>query len=461
VSSFEDLDLVILKGLISDKDKATSFVYENADAKLFSPDVWAFANIAMSYIRTYKEVPTLQAICDKLKKDGKERAIDGIKNIWSKLESTEMLPQEFAFNVDKLKDRYRERELSSLKERLTGANAETAVKDIQSTLQKIQQSKNVQTFENKSVRDYLPTFTEKFKSKRDNPNFEHGLKTGFSYIDIATNGLREADFILCAGSSGAGKSILMNSLSTSIWLGENKITDTTFKKGADCIYFSLEMPYEDCFFRFLSGLAGVPSRSIENAKLTKEEFGKIKQALDFIKRYPYDFKIVDLSDPNCNDLDVVLEEDGKHYDLITVDYLNIMQSNSGKQESDHLMQGAISYELRMLARKHKSIMLTGNQLNRATGGGEKIGLHRLSRAGQIATNCTLIMQIEDRENESKYSDMSIHIIKNRRGAKGSFSMLKNLACSTLTDIPVEEDDFNKNEFTDLEDISEDVDGLDF
>lgn len=459
MSNFEELDLTILKGLVSDREKALSFVNENPDGKLFSPDVWNFANLTLSYIRTYKDVPTLQAICLKLK--GKESAIDSVKNIWNKLESTEYLSQEFAFNVDRMRERYQTREILSLKERLEDASGEDAVGEIQRSLQNIKATKGINTFENKSVKEYLPIFAEKFKAKRDNPNLQTGIKTGFSFIDYATNSLQLQDMVLVAGGTGSGKSVLLNSLSVNIWMGQNKIDDTEFKDGHSCIFFSLEMPYHACYIRFLSCLAEVPSRNIENASLTKAEYDRVKKALDFIKNYPYEFRIIDLTDPSSNDLDAVINGLNKHYDLITVDYLNIMRSNSGKEDSDHLTQGAISYELKNLGRKHDSIMLTGNQINRATGT-EKIGLHRISRAAQISTNCTLIMLLEDRENESRHSDMSIHIIKNRRGPQGAFKLLKNMACSSLKDIEIDkEGGDSEDQFTDLDDISCKMEDMDF
>lgn len=458
MSSYEDLDLVVLKALTFDKEKALNFTHENTDAKLFSPEVWNFAHLVVSYIKAYKDVPTLQVLCEKNK--DKAAIVEKIKDIWNRLESTEYLPQEHGFYIDKIKERFKERQLNNLKKKLENSSTENAVAELHSTLKSIKHSADIQTFENKSIREYLPTFVEKYKHRRENPNEERGVMTGYTSFDFATNGLREADFVLVAGPTGGGKSILLNALGTNIWKGKNKITDSKFSNGKDLIYFSLEMPYEDCFNRFLAGLAGVSSRDIENATLSKDDFGKVKQALEFIKNYPYEFRIVDLSDPNCNDLDAVLEESGKHYDVVVVDYLNIMRSNSGKEDSDHLMQGAISYELRMLVRKHKSIMITGNQLNTHTNG-EKIGVHRLGRARQISTNCTHILQIEERENEVRHSDMAIHFIKNRRGPKLAFSLLKNLACCRLDDVPVEREDAYNTKFTDLEDISDDVEGLDF
>ncbi len=464
MSSIEDLDLVILKGITSNKEKAISFVHEFNDAKLFSPETWNFANQVISYIKNYKELPTLQVLCEKLK--GKEVAIETTKKIWSRLESTEFLPQEFSFNLEKLQERYQQREIRKLQEELADLPPQKAVERMQATLQSIRNSAGTSTFENKSVREYLPTFVENFNSRKENPDFQQGIKTGYSFIDYATNGLREADYLLICGESGHGKSLVMQNIAIQVWMQEHKLTDTSFRGGKNIIYFSLEMPYEDCFNRLISRLSGVPSRSIESAKLTREESKKVKEALDFIKRYPYEFKIVDMEHARCNYLKKVIEEDHVKYDMLFSDYIGIMSPNNKTEEADWLKQNAVSQELRQIGRNKKIPVCSALQLNRKSDGksaADQIGLHRLARSNSIATHCTCIIQLENRENENNYADISLHIIKNRRGPKTSGKLLRNLNCCAVLDNPTEmsnEAGMEDAQFTDLEDISEDMEDLD-
>ena len=55
----------------------------------------------------------------------------------------------------------------------------------------------------------------------------------------------------------------------------NTIESNTFVPGKNIVYFSLEMPYENCFNRLLSSLSGVPYKKIENAKCNKEEISHL------------------------------------------------------------------------------------------------------------------------------------------------------------------------------------------
>src|SRR5678815_5686154 len=81
-----DLDLVILKTLVTNKKHALDFANE-CDTKLFSTETWNFANLAVGYIRTYKELPTQRVMVEKLSKGGNDKLIDYVKKVWGQLDT--------------------------------------------------------------------------------------------------------------------------------------------------------------------------------------------------------------------------------------------------------------------------------------------------------------------------------------------------------------------------------------
>ncbi len=279
--------------------------------------------------------------------------------------------------------------------------------------------------------------------------------------------------MIVAGESGFGKSLLLKNIAIQTWLQADSISNKIeLTNGKNIIYFSLEMPYEDCFNRLISRLSGVPSRAIENAQLSREDFEKVKVCLDFIDKYPYKFKIVDITEACANDIESILLESGEEYDAIFIDYLGIMKTNDKTDDQDWLKQGIIAFETRAIARKYKVPMFSAVQLNRKAASGkskdssDNIGLSRLARSGTIATHATHVIQIENRDNEENRSDFIYHIIKNRKGPKGKGSLIKNLSCATLIDIlerneSVENTDANQydNYFKDQDDISEKIEDL--
>jgi len=473
--SFNPLDLVVLKSIVTNKNHALDFANDN-DAKIFSPETWNFANTIISYVRTYKEIPTLRVITEKLSKGKNDKLIENIKTIWAELDNIQINDNEYKHDLEKIKSRFAEKQLMAANETLSklepgSVDVNKSVLDLQKTIQTIKSLNKEKSFEVKNVKDYLPTFVDKFNAKKNNPKADRGLMSKYSFFDFATNGLKPADFVIVCGESGFGKSLLLQNLGCQMWLQDNKISflnnQGEFSPGKNIIYFSLEMPYEDCFNRLLSRLSGVPSRKIENADLSKEEFARVKCCLDFIKNYPYNFKIVDIADACANDLENILIDTGEDFDAIFIDYLGIMETNEKhSEEQDWLKQGIVSYQIRAIARKYKKPILSAAQLNRKAknkDSSENIGLSRLARSATIATHATHVLQIESRDKEEMHCDMIVHFIKNRKGPKGKGILIKDLACATLLNKEEDEKESNtytgNDNFADQDDISAKVENL--
>lgn len=444
--SFNELDLSVLKAITTNKKHALDFVDE-CDAKLFGPEVWNFANVVVGYVRNYKELPTLRVITDRLAKGNNDKLVDNIRKIWESLDRINYNDREYRYDLEKLKKRFAEKQISTIKDNFAKMEAGTmdiskAVAEMQNTVRTIQTLNQPKSYDRRTIKEALPAFVDKFNAKRKNPKIDEGLKVGYSFFDYATNGVKPADFVIIAGESGFGKSLLLNNMGVQTWMQENTLDTTEFKPGKNIIYFSLEMPYDDCFNRLLSRLSGVPSRRIDNADLDSDEFQKVKRAMDFINRYPYHFEIVDIADACANDLEMILADTQFDVDAIFVDYLGIMKPNEHSDEADWLKQGIIAYETRAIARRHKLPIFSAVQLNRKNSGkdsSESIGLSRLARSATIATHATTIIQIENRPFEENHPDFIYHIIKNRKGPKGKGKLIKNLSCATLLDEKMDED----------------------
>jgi replicative DNA helicase len=468
--SYDPLDLAILKTITSNKNYGLDFA-NNCETKIFSPEVWNFANLVVGYLKTHHEVPTLRVLTEKLSKGNNRSLSKCVQDIWTAMDTITYDEREYKHDLIKLKNRYAEQELSRLATKLSKAketddklNVKDCLSDIQKTVFNVRSLDALKTYERKTLKEALPAFVERFNAKRNNPSFETGLKTGYAFLDYSTNGFKPADFILIAGESGFGKSMFLNNIAVQVWMQQNTLDSTEFSAGKNIIYFSLEMPFEDCFNRLISRLSGVPSRRIENATTTKEQFLKIKAALDFIDRYPYQFRIVDIANASANDLEAILADNTDDLDAIFIDYLGIMQPNESKEEQDWLKQGIIAYETRSIGRKYSLPIFSAVQLNRKSpnkDSSENIGLGRLARSNTIATHATTVVQIENRVNEEQYPDFLYHVIKSRKGIKGKGKLIKNFACATLIETEPNknfEEEIN-NQFIDIDDITEEAEEL--
>jgi replicative DNA helicase len=465
-----ELDLVVLKTLLNNKKHALDFASEG-DPKIFSPDVWNFAQVILGYIKTYKDLPTLKVVVERLSKGNNDKLVETIKNIWSEIDHVSHDDREYKHNLEKIKKRFAEKQIKSAQESLAKFDPSTmdiskAVKEMQQTVQTIKSLNQVRAYDRKTLKEAIPIFKEEYNAKIENPNFDTGIKTGYSYLDHATDGLRPGELVLIGGESGGGKSMLLMNIAVQMWLQQNTLDtpEDSFGPGNSVLYFSLEMPFRPCLNRVLARLSGNPSKLIRNAKLDSDQAEKLKKSLRFIKKYPYEFEIVDIPrGATMEQLEIIFEEAKAHYDpkIIVIDYLGLMEYDGGKEMDDWLKLGKISEKIHEFARVHNRTVLSAVQLNRTKGAKDedKIGLHRVGRSALILTNANIAIQIESRQNEKQYPDMRYHIIKNRDGELGNGVLIKNLSCGTLLDSKVEEDD-TTFEMRDPDDISDKIDLLD-
>jgi replicative DNA helicase len=464
-----DLDLVILKTLVTNKKHALDFVNE-CDTKLFGPDVFHFANLATGYIRTYKDLPTQRVMVEKLGKGKNDKLIEHVNKIWGQLDGLQYNDREYKHDLETMKKRFAEKQLSGMKDQLGklepgSMDIEKTISDMNKTIQSIKSLHQVKAYDRKTLKQAVPIFREEYNAKMEDPNFDKGIKTGYSYLDNVTDGLRPGELILIGGESGAGKSMLLMNMAIQIWLQENTIDMVdNFKPGNSVLYFSLEMPFKPCLNRVLSRLSGNPSKKIRNATLNVDEAAKLKKALKFINNYPCEFEIVDIPrGATMESMELIFEEAKAYYDpkIVVIDYLGLMDYDGADME-DWLKLGKIAEKIHEFARVHGCIVLSAIQLNRGKGGKdteEKIGLHRIGRSALIMQNANIGVQIETRPNEKSFPDMNYHLIKNRDGELGKGKLIKNLAAGTLIDEKTDEDP-TTFEMKDPDDISEKIELLD-
>lgn len=467
----QNLDLSILKTLVTNKKHALDFVNES-DVKLFGPDVFHFAHLATGYIKTYKELPTQRVMVEKLGKGKNDKMIEHVNKIWGQLNAFDYNEREYQHDLEKLKNRFAEREIIATAEKLSkqepgSMDINKALLDMNKSVQSIKSLHQKKAYHRSTLKDAVPAFREEYNAKMEDPNFDKGIRTFYSYLDNVTDGARPGELWLIGGESGAGKSMFLMNMALQMWLQNNTVDMTqNFGPGHSVLYFSLEMPFKPCLNRVLSRLSGNPSKKIRNATLNQDEAAKLKTALKFIQNYPHQFEIVDIPrGATMESMELIFEEAMAYYrpDIVVIDYLGLMDYDAGgKEMEDWLKLGKISEKIHEFARVHNVTVLSAIQLNRGKGGKdaeEKIGLHRIGRSALIMQNANIGIQIETRPNEKSFPDMYYHLIKNRDGELGKGKLIKNLSAGTLLDDKIDEDP-TTFEMRDPDDISEKIALLD-
>lgn len=425
-------DLRIMKGLLTEPKFAQEFSAGYGDW-LFTNGSRKVAGAILDHLKQYRTPPTYR-ILQELVPDGAP--------VLQAIQQTNLEPGELAWDLDKAKGRYRKTETLKLRTALDGApeDIQKEIRRYQEGLARLEPSYQ-KTFTRQTVAEYADTFLENYVAKMNNSELAKGIMTGYTDLDFVTNGFIPGDLILIGGETNAGKSQFLSNIAVQMWIQGNQIEDTVFTKGYNVLFLSLEMPFEICFRRFLAKVADVPNYSIRDAVLNKSEAESVKKALDFLKRYPARFDIVDVPRGlTLSALEGIIKDSLSSYqpDIIIIDYLGLMESLDVEGD-DWLKLGHIAAGLHELMRVYKAVGVTAAQLNRIAPTAKKkeeiVGNHRFGRSSHMAHHCTHCLILETGPDSDKLSTLPIHLTKNREGEKITFSVTKKLENSSLVNIP--------------------------
>jgi len=432
----DDQDLRIIKNILEDKSSASEFA-RSFDESMFVGSSKKIMRDILSYISVYKTPPTKRVLLDSVEKDNS--LFNEYSYVLSCLDNIEVHPNEFKYDLDKVCNRHKEYATLNFKKSIQSLKDPTQVQEVARSYNKELEkaSYKKQTHIQKPISKFLDEFKKDYNSKFHNKDQAQGILTQYKYLDYITNGLQPAEMVIVGGETGAGKSQLLNNLAVQLWMQGNTVNDReSFKKGYNVLYFSLEMPYKQCFNRTVSRISQLELYGIRDANLSPVEVQDLYKACEFIEAYPYQFEIVDIPrGVTVEDIEERYLEAKEKFnpDIIVVDYLGLLEDKDAPGD-DWLKLGYIAGKLHELSRVYGVSMLTAVQLNRlAKNSDNRIGLHRFGRSSLIATHATLCLQIETRPDEHQFGDMVVHIIKNRNGALGHFSLKRDFSRSLLLD----------------------------
>ena len=439
----EEQDVRLLKAFVSD-DQAARKILNTYDKNLFVGDSKLFADKAVEYFKVYNQLPTKRVLLEGVHGD----SFDKIEHVWNEIDKIDYVSSEFNYDFEKVKNRFSKQELINLKSHLDNAdlsdgNIEKVLSDAKRNLDKVEKIKkgNNQSYVQRTLKDYMPEFRNDFINKVKNPELGKGVLTGYSYLDYVTNGLSPSDMCIISGDTGSGKSMFLNNMAVQMWMQGNTIQQRdNFSEGYDVLYFSLEMPFNQCARRTIARMSSVSTYALRDCQITdQDQLNRIAHASNFTRKYNKEFEIVDVargvSIQQIEDRYLESIAKGLNPKVVVIDYLGLME-DPDENGDDWLKLAKIAGKLHEFARMYGVVLLTAVQLNRpkTRDPGDTIGLHRIGRSSGIMHHATLGLQIETRTDEDTYSDFIYHIIKNRNGERGSHTIKKNFQTATLIDL---------------------------
>lgn len=262
-----------------------------------------------------------------------------------------------------------------------------------------------------------------------NPSSLTGITTGFRDLDRYLSGLQNSDFILLAARPSVGKTAL----------GIN-IAVNAAKAGKKVGVFSLEMSKRQITQRIVSMISMVNLSDIIAGKLEEEEWNQLLNKMEDIKNL--DIFIDDTASISLTELRAKAkrkkQEEG--LDLIMIDYLQLMTTDSSRVENRQQEISTISRGLKALAKELNIPILSLSQLSRKTEerSDKKPMLSDLRESGAIEQDADVVMMLyrEDYYDQDSELQNNLEVIigKHRNGPTGSVNLYFAKEYTLFTDI---------------------------
>jgi replicative DNA helicase len=357
----------------SDTDEITSnisyLIFLGLSREVFTSDLkqWIFEKIMENFI-TFSECISKSFLFDELKSKYKQQEEYEQKKVaLEKIFSYRFESKSFKPMMEKLKEKYFYRNILDINLKINEQLKQDFVDEKHDALglaQNIQDSINkvlintgkFRVIEEDIIQD-IPRDIAALKEKRENPAKYQGIPTGYKKIDLATGGWQPGEFSLILGRPGMGKSILLLNFGY-----------YAYKLNYNVVYVTIEMPLTQQRSRFTSLITRVSYNKVKLPHLmSDEELILIEKKLLKLKEEHKNYYWLIDAPQNCSaqfiDSRITAFENvtNKKAHLLIVDPIYLMTASDRKAEDP---VGAISWDLKLLARGRDIPILAASQFNR-------------------------------------------------------------------------------------------------
>ncbi len=227
-----------------------------------------------------------------------------------------------------------------------------------------------------------------------------GLATDFTDVDRRLGGLQKSDLIILAGRPGMGKTSFATNMAFNVArafrAGQDATGKETVESGGRVLFFSLEMAADQLATRMLAEQAMVPSHKIRDGSITRDDFGRLTDAVSEIQHIP--LHIDDTGGLSISALASRARRMARKpgLDLIIIDYVQLLQG-SGRKRSENRVQEMteITTSLKALAKELSVPIIALSQLSRAVESRDdkRPQLADLRESGSIEQDADIVMFI--------------------------------------------------------------------
>lgn len=239
-----------------------------------------------------------------------------------------------------------------------------------------------------------------FKEKDYSP-----LQLGFDKIDDLLGELEGGDMIVIGARPSVGKSAFVT-----------QITSNLAKQGKRIGFYNLEMQDKQMYERFIVSESGIGLTRLRRATRflgnEKEKFDKANKIFENAENI-----VITTGSKTVSEI----RSESKHmdYDIIIIDYLQLLKSDASYKGNRYAEVGAISKAIKSLAMEFNIPIIALSQLNRSSETREtkEPTMADLREAGDIEQDASVIMLLWNLDADNK-SKKGCKVEKNRQGSVG-------------------------------------------
>lgn len=355
--------------------------------------------------RTYKEFQraydnnyelTITMIEQKLRNDNfpSEIIVEELKTCISSTITSVFIKRDANVIVNDYKAHRLDKFLNSMK--VSPTNLKEQIRALQEELEVLQDKRQEKS---KTLAEITRENKDKyFKEREVKP-----IYLGFPKLDELLGGLEGGDMIVIGARPAVGKSALVT-----------QITSNLAKQGKRIGFYNLEMQNKQVYERFVVSESGIGltrlRRAIRFLGDEEERFNKANETLEKAEN------IVITSGGAKSVNDIRAESKHMDYDIIIIDYLQLLKAETTYRGNRAAEVGEISRSIKNLAMELNIPIIALSQLNRVSEMKEtkEPTMAELREAGNIEQDASVIMLMWNLDNEDK-TKKGCKVEKNRQG----------------------------------------------
>lgn len=257
----------------------------------------------------------------------------------------------------------------------------------------------------------LAEITRENKDRYFKDDAAQRMYIGFPKLDDLLGGLEGGDMIVIGARPGVGKSAFVTQVTTSL-----------ARSGKRVGFYNLEMQEKQVYERFVVAESGIGLTRLRRAvRFLGDEEERFRRANEVLEKE--DRIIITTGSKAMSEI----RNESRHmgYDVIIIDYLQLLRADKTYRGNRYAEVGAISRAIKSLAMELNIPIIALSQLNRVSENreGKEPTMAELREAGDIEQDASVILLMWNMSKDS--SRKGIKIEKQRQGRTGKIVLRFN------------------------------------